>query len=164
MIYQRLNFYQVSQQNKDAMKLIRDENILAFNEYRLHNLTFIPDLSHQDLSGKDLSFAYLNGAKCIQTNFSKSILKKTNLVQAELDSCNFKEADLTETLFMYAEMQNCNLQMCNMNRTNFMWANLQYADLSGSKALDTVLVEANLKSCILKDFNKEKAFLKYAKI
>ena len=149
--------------NQEAIKLILDERIAEFNKFRLHNLTFKPNLSNQVFSGKNLSLAFLNGAICIQTNFSNCILKKTNFVQAELNNCNFANADLTETLFMYAEMKNCNLQNCNMKKSNFMWANLYNADLSGSKISNTIFIEANLKSAKLKDLDKENAFLKYAK-
>ena len=149
--------------NQEAIKLILDERITEFNKFRLHNLTFKPNLSNQVFSGKNLSLAFLNGAICIQTNFSNCILKKTNLVQAELNNSNFENADLTDTLFMYAEMKNCNLQNCNMKKSNFMWANLYNADLSGSKITNTIFIEANLQSAILKDINREHAFMKYAK-
>jgi uncharacterized protein YjbI with pentapeptide repeats len=149
--------------NEEAIKLILDERIAEFNTFRLHNLTFKPNLSNQVFSGKNLSLAFLNGAICIQTNFSNCILKKTNLVQAELNNSNFENADLTDTLFMYAEMKNCNLRNCNMKRSNFMWTNLQNSDLSGSKITNTIFIEANLQSAILKDINKENAFMKYAK-
>ena len=149
--------------NEEAIKLLLDERIPEFNKFRLHNLTFKPNLSHQIFSGKNLSLAFLNGAICIQANFSNCILKKTNLVQAELNNSNFENADLTDTLFMYAEMKNCNLRNCNMKRSNFMWTNLQNSDLSGSKITNTIFIEANLQSAILKDINKEHAFMKYAK-
>ena len=149
--------------NQEAIKLILDERIAEFNKFRLHNLTFRPNLSNQVFSGKNLSLAFLNGAICIQTNFSNCILKKTNLVQAELNNSNFENADLTDTLFMYAEMKNCNLRNCNMKRSNFMWTNLQNSDLSGSKITNTIFIEANLQSAILKDINREHAFMKYAK-
>ena len=149
--------------NQEAIKLILDERITEFNKFRLHNLTFKPNLSNQVFSGKNLSLAFLNGAICIQTNFSNCILKKTNLVQAELNNSNFENADLTDTLFMYAEMKNCNLRNCNMKRSNFMWTNLQNSDLSGSKITNTIFIEANLQSAILKDINREHAFMKYAK-
>jgi uncharacterized protein YjbI with pentapeptide repeats len=51
-----------------------------------------------------------------------------------------------------------------MKKSNFMWANLYNADLSGSKITNTIFIEANLQSAILKNFNKENAFLKYAKL
>ena len=149
--------------NQEAIKLILDERIAEFNKFRLHNLTFKPNLSNQVFSGKNLSLAFLNGAICIQTNFSNCILKKTNLVQAELNNSNFENSDLTDTLFMYAEMKNCNLRNCNMKRSNFMWTNLQNSDLSGSKITNTIFIEANLQSVILKDINREHAFMKYAK-
>ena len=149
--------------NQEAIKLILDERIAEFNKFRLHNLTFKPNLSNQVFSGKNLSLAFLNGAICIQTNFSNCTLKKTNLVQAELNNSNFENADLTDTLFMYAEMKNCNLRNCNMKRSNFMWTNLQNSDLSGSKITNTIFIEANLQSAILKDINREHAFMKYAK-
>lgn len=154
----------MSKLNEEAIKLISDERIPTFNKFRIHNLTFKPNLSHQDFSGKNLSLAFLNGAICNQTNFSNCILTKTNFVQAELNNCNFANADLTDSLFMYAEMKNCNLQNCNMKKTNFMWANLYNANLSGGKITNTIFVEAILQSAILKDFNKESAFMKYAKL
>src|SRR5215217_2786407 len=123
----------MSNLNEEVVKLILNERISTFNKFRLHNLTFKPNLSNQVFSGKNLSLAFLNGAICIQTNFSNCILKKTNLVQAELNNSNFENADLTDTLFMYAEMKNCNLRNCNMKRSNFMGTNLQNSDLSGSK-------------------------------
>jgi len=153
----------MSNLNEEVVKLILNERISTFNKFRLHNLTFKPNLSYQDFSGKNLSLAFLNGAICTQTNFSNCILHKTNFVQAELNNCNFANTDLTDTLFMYAEMKNCNLRNCNMTRSNFMWANLHNADLSGSKISNTIFIEANLKSAKLKDFDKENAFLKYAK-
>ena len=51
-----------------------------------------------------------------------------------------------------------------MKRSNFMWANLQNSDLTGSQISNTIFIEANLKSAIIGDINKDNAFLKYAKV
>ncbi|HET9774246.1 MAG TPA: pentapeptide repeat-containing protein, partial [Nitrososphaeraceae archaeon] len=110
--------------NNEYIDMLNREKISEFNEFRLKNLTFRPNLSGEDFSRKDLTNAYLNGAICVKTNFNNCILGKTNFVQAELNESNFESADLTETLFMYAEMKDCRLINCNMNKTNFMWANL----------------------------------------
>jgi uncharacterized protein YjbI with pentapeptide repeats len=44
--------------------------IQDYNNWRIKNITIIPDISGQDYSGKDLSGVYLNGTSCIGTNFS----------------------------------------------------------------------------------------------
>jgi uncharacterized protein YjbI with pentapeptide repeats len=45
-----------------------------------------------------------------------------------------------------------------------MWTNLNNSDLSGSKITNTIFIEANLQSAILKNINKQQAFMKYAKL
>jgi uncharacterized protein YjbI with pentapeptide repeats len=150
--------------NEEGMELLHAEKIKEFNTFRMKNLTFKPNLSNQDLAGKNLSFAFLNGALCINTNFSNCILKKANLVQAELNKANFDNSDLTSALFMYAEMKECKLRNCNMYRSNFMWANLQNSDLSNSNITNTIFIEANLQHSILNDLNKNNAYIKYAKM
>ena len=113
----------MSNLNEEGMELLYGEQITEFNKFRMKNLIFKPNLSNQELSGKNLSFAFLNGAICNKTNFSNCTLKKTNLVQAELNNSTFDNSDLTDAIFMYAEMKACKLRNCNMNRSNFMWAN-----------------------------------------
>lgn len=66
--------------NQEGVDLLNAEKINEFNNYRIHNLVYKPNLDNQDFSGKNLSFAFLNGAICNNTNFSHCILKKTNLV------------------------------------------------------------------------------------
>jgi uncharacterized protein YjbI with pentapeptide repeats len=150
--------------HEEGMKLLQAEKIREFNTFRMKNLIFKPNLSNQDLAGKNLSFAFLNGALCINTIFSNCILKKANLVQAELNKANFDNSDLTSALFMYAEMKECKLRNCNMYRSNFMWANLQNSDLSNSNITNAIFIEANLQHSILNNLNKNNAYIKYAKI
>ena len=164
MIYPEFIFYSMSNLNEEGMELLYGEQITEFNKFRMENLTFKPNLSNQVLSDKNLSFAFLNGAICNTTNFSNCILKKTNLVQAELNNSTFDNSDLTDTIFMYAEMKACKLRNCNMNRSNFMWANLQNSDLSNSNIRNTIFIEANLQHSILNDLNKNNAYIKSAKI
>ena len=153
-----------SNNNNEFIELLMNEDIKEFNKIRLKNLTTKPNLSNRDFSSKNLSHAFLNGAICKSTNFSKCTLNKTNFVQAELGQSNFENAILNNCLFMYAEMKKCNLKNTNMKKTNFMWADLEQADLTGSKLYNTIFIESNLQGSILKDLVKDKAYLKFARI
>ena len=150
--------------NEQGAGLLHAGKINEFNTFRMKNLIFKPNLSNQDFAGQNLSFAFLNGAVCNKTNFSHCILKKTNLVQAELNKANFDNSDLTDALFMYSEMKECTLRNCNLSRSNFMWTNLQKSDLRGSNLTKTIFIEANLQHSFLNDLNKNNAYIKYAKI
>jgi uncharacterized protein YjbI with pentapeptide repeats len=98
------------------------------------------------------------------SNFSRCIMKRTNLVQASLDGANFEGADLTEALLMYTEMKNAHLSHAILTGTNLMWANLPGADFSRSKMTKTIMVEANLQDAKLEGVDKANAYVKYAKL
>jgi uncharacterized protein YjbI with pentapeptide repeats len=150
--------------NEQALELLYSEKIQEFNEFRLKNIIFRPNLSGQDFSKKVLSSAFLNGAICSNTDFRESKMEKINLVQAELNGSNFESADLTQALLMYAEMKNCILKNCNLKQTNFMWTDLQNSDLRGSYLDETIFIESYLNDTKLDDLKKEKAYTKYAKL
>lgn len=152
-----------SMQN-EGLKLLLDERISEFNEWRMKNLTIKLEFNNADLSNKNISNAYLNGVIFVDSNFSNSILSKANLVQANLSRSNFDGSDMTDALIMYSVLKDSILTGSNLNNTNFMWSDLQGADLRKCILEKTIFVEANLTNAKTEELDKTKAFLKYSKL
>ena len=149
----------------EGFRMLSEGKIKEFNRWRMKkNLTLKLDFSDKDFSGKDMSYAYLNGLVAERANFVHANLTGTNLVQASLNGCDFQGANLTQTLLLYAEMKEVRLTNTNLTKTNMMWANLQNADFTGSKMLQTVFVEANLQNGKVAGIDKAGAYIKYAKL
>ncbi len=149
---------------EEAVRLLTISNIVEFNRWRMKNFNAKLVIDGIDLSGKDVSTAYLNGVSCIGAKFTHCNLSKVNLVQADLSNVNFEGANLTDGVLMYAEMKECNLLDSNLTRTNLMWANLENSNMSGCILSKTILVYANLKNARLDNVDQNGAYLKYAKL
>lgn len=147
-----------------ATSFLMNQQIEEFNEWRLENLTVRFNLDGSDLSNLDLSSALLNGVSCIGCNFSRSKLRRANIVQSDLSKARFENSDLSTALMMYSDLTECNLSHSDLTRTNLMWSNLSYSDLSYCVLTRTILVESNMSHTNLTGVEMSTAFLKYAKI
>ena len=65
----------------EGLLLLQNEQIDEFNEWRMKNLTLKLVFDGKDFSNRDISNAYLNGVSFINSDFSNSRLRTTNLVQ-----------------------------------------------------------------------------------
>jgi uncharacterized protein YjbI with pentapeptide repeats len=117
------------------------------------------DLSEADLSGTNLSWAKLSGAKLNTANLKGTNLSWANLEEAQLHTANLNGADLSSAFVSKANLFGANLRGANLRGTkldgafvseadlrdtNLSWAKLSGADLSGTDFSKANLSGANL--------------------
>ena len=90
---------------REGVKLLQDMKIQDYNNWRMKDMSIIPDINGQNFLGKDLSEVYLNGTSCIGTNLSCCNLSKANFVQADLSMANLEGANLSDALLMWSQMK-----------------------------------------------------------
>ncbi|MBO4211975.1 MAG: pentapeptide repeat-containing protein [Oscillospiraceae bacterium] len=102
-----------------------------------------------DLSGADLSGAYLFRADLIGADLSRADLRGADLREADLIGAVFHGADLTRANMNGADLSGEDLRGANLRMANLSWAilrgaDLSEADLSGVNFYGTVLLGAKL--------------------
>jgi hypothetical protein len=119
--------------DKEAVKLLDEHGIDAFNKWREENPKRAIDLSGADFTGRDISRA----------NFSNANLRGADFFKADLLSANFMSADLTEARF----------EAASLNYTNFIGSNLTNADIVGATLYDADFKSAILRGAFLSEAN-----------
>jgi hypothetical protein len=112
--------------NPDHLKRLQ-QGVDAWNAWRKPDIT-------PDLSGADLSYAFLHAADLSGANLSAANLGAADLGAANLSGANLFRADLGGAVLIEA----------NLGGADLAWANLGGADLGGA-----VLIEANLSGADL---------------
>ena len=138
------------------------EGMKAWNSRRASN-DFDPDLSGADLTGTDLrdinlAKANLEKANLRNINLFGTVLKGSNLAQADLrkviapmtrfDDAILFGAELQEAELSGADFTNAILQRANLTNADLSWANLTDADLrfavvSGARLEEAILARTN---------------------
>ena len=138
------------------------EGMEAWNSRRASN-DFDPDLSGADLTGTDLrefnlEKANLEEANLRNINLFGTVLKGSNLTQADLrkviapmtrfDDAILFGAKLQEAELSGADFTNAILQRANLTNADLSWANLTDADLrfavvSGARLYEAILARTN---------------------
>jgi uncharacterized protein YjbI with pentapeptide repeats len=108
-------------------KMITEE--IVKNKFKLRNL----DLSGSNLSGTDLSKAYL-----IFSNLSGSNLSNVNLNGANLIFANLSDVNLTGANLTGANLTGANLSNTNLTGANLTGADLSYVNLSNTNLTDVM--------------------------
>lgn len=125
-----------------------------------------PDLK-PDLSGTNLSGAYLNGANLGKANLSGADLSVSSLLGANLSKANLSNAILREAALVNADLSLAKLSDANISRAdlreaNLSWTNFSRTNLSGANLDDANLTYANLKEASLREANLSGANLSWA--
>lgn len=120
-----------------------------------------------DLSGEDLSVAYLykvnlSGANLEGANLSRAImeyavLENANLYHANLNDANLHGATLNDASLNYAELKDAKIDYATLKRASLNFAVLENADMENTKMQDASLIGANLKSAKLVSAELENA-------
>lgn len=84
--------------------------------------------SEKDLSGRDLSHAFLRGVDLNGADLSQTDLRATDLNGADLRHSNLNKADLRRARLKYADLRNSDLRKANMANAN----------LTGAKMADVI--------------------------
>jgi len=136
----------------------------------------------QDLSGVDLSDAYLGqanlsgallvGVDFSGTNLANAVLNKTNLhtanlTQANLTGANLRQAVMIDAVFNHTNLSNADLSGTVLTGTdlanaNLLGANLSFANLIGANLGDANLAGANFTAADLADAHLSEANLEAA--
>ena len=119
----------------------------------LRGLRFVEaDLSQFNLTGTDMSGAWLAGVKLMGARLyktgSRNKTVETNLINAFLDGANLSDANLNYVNFSGTQLVRANFSRARLNRATFSKANLKLANLSNTSLLSTDFQEANLKETI----------------
>ncbi|NEO30021.1 MAG: hypothetical protein F6K36_06130 [Symploca sp. SIO3C6] len=108
----------------------------------------VRDFSAANLTGVNLSDAYLSGA-----NFSDADLSKANLKGANLRGANLSRAKLNHTQISGANLSRANLTHAQLNCANLVQADLREAILTKISAVRARLVYADLAGANLREAN-----------
>ena len=106
------------------------------------------DLSHTDLSGKNLTKVYLARANLSNVVLSNANLTRCTLRRANLSHANLSDADLSKSDLSNADLSVANLKGVNLSDADCRYANLSGADLSDVNLTGIKLAGANLTGAI----------------
>jgi uncharacterized protein YjbI with pentapeptide repeats len=144
--------------NEPQLDILR-KGVGFWNDWRLVDVTVVPELTGADLPEVDLSGADLSKALMSVTNLERACLVEAFLIEANLIEANFTAANLARANLegadlRRADLENAVLRRAVLRRGNLEGANLEGADLRG----------ANLEGADLKGANLEGADLRRAKV
>ncbi len=153
--------------NPEHLAILK-QGVNPWNKWRHNNNeSVVPDLSHADLRGANLSEAYLLGADLREANLrgvnlcradlSLADLREANLSEADLGSANLGSAHLTEADLTGADLHDAYLGGTELIRANLFRAGLREADLGGAD-----LSLADLRGAILTGAKLRQATLRGA--
>lgn len=132
----------------------------SWNRWRREKPNTKPDLSGADLSGAflrgaNLSETDLRGTRLIRADligasFRNANLCKADFVSATLLTADFSGADLSDANLYQADLRGANLYAANLDRAYLREANLRGANFFQTKLRETILFEANLNDAHLR--------------
>lgn len=125
-----------------ARELLHQEDVEAFNLWRLEHDAIALELGGEDLSGLDLSGAFLMGAQLEGANLSHARLHHVLLCGARLVGADFHNADLTDACFGPPSLISSTLLDSPLGDLL-----LRGADCSGASFEVATLTHASFKEC-----------------
>ncbi len=141
----------------------------AWNQWRLENLSLVPDLSKSNLSGANLKNAIvrranfeetdLRGADLSGADLARAYLSRADLSNANIQTADLRETDIREAHLGGADLSRADLSGANLSRADLSGANLSHARLRKAKLEEAYLRSANLSSAVLPDANLSDADL-----
>lgn len=102
----------------------------VWNAYRAERPEFLPDVSGQDLRGRD---------------FSGFDLSHMIAVEARFTDCEFADANLEGLIGNDADLSECNLTRANLSRSELSGADLRFSNLNGAKLFSSNFERARLQ-------------------
>jgi len=137
--------------NEEHLKIIKEaiekKDIKIWNEWRLNNPHFRPDLSGAVLQGANLQQARfwranLRGANLENARLSGADLWQADLSGAVLQRANLKQATLWQADLSGAVLQRANLKQANLSKADLSKADLSKADLSKARGLSPFRIKS----------------------
>jgi hypothetical protein len=126
------------------VKLLKEEGVKAWNEWRKANPEIKPDLSGAYLRRMVLIEANLNETDLTEADLIDADLNRTHLVGADLKGARLSAANLIQTDFSGANLRGTNLRGTNLSFTNLWWATCSAANLRGAILTGAIFAEVNL--------------------
>ncbi|MBD1905566.1 pentapeptide repeat-containing protein [Trichocoleus sp. FACHB-832] len=117
-----------------------------------------------NLSGADLSDAYLVSAKLHGFNLSHAFLFNAKLLNADLSNANLSNANLSKADLSKANVSNAGLRKADLSNAYFTDANLRNTNLGGAYLSDAELLNTNLSNANLSDTDLSNANLSNANL
>lgn len=111
-------------------------DIYAYDEPYLQGIT--SDLSGINLSGADLTEAYLSGVNLAGANLSHANLTRASLSKSNLTNTDLSGANLTKACLENAEFEQTNLRGANLLHAQITGVEFFAADVTGAIDVTTV--------------------------
>lgn len=136
--------------NNEYLERIR-QGVMQWNTWRKQHQEIRPDLSDSNLSGCDLSGAFLNEADLNGTNLSSTVLDDADLSGAALIRANLNSAFLNKANLSGANLSGAFLNEANLSGAALIRANLSSAFLNKATLSGADLSSANLNGAFLNE-------------
>lgn len=134
----------------EHFRILKEEGVKAWNQWRRDNSGVIPDLAGAFLMDIDLTGVNLQKANLLGANISKSNLLGASLLQANLSGSDLTKTDLTGT-----SLSGSILRGTRLTYAGLIGATLEKADLRGSVLTGTVLTRADFTRAVFTDARME---------
>lgn len=120
------------------------------------------DLAGVNLSGVDLTGAYLYPVDLSNANLSGADLREAKLMDANLQGVDLSRADLRDSILESANLRAANLYMARLERATLASSDLREANLRRAKLRKAVLVATDLRGADLKKAHFDRTWLNEA--
>jgi len=140
--------------NEEQVKLLKEEGVAAWNEWRKANPEVKPDLSKANLFRAELDRTNLS-----QASLNKANLREATLNHADLTAVDLREADLGGSHLIFARLRDANLTSAGLGS-----ADLSGADLEGANLRSAELIGANLFGALMRGASLYAAHLESANL
>lgn len=117
----------------NALELLENNRPEEWNEVRILNKEWVPDLQNVSLAGARLPLVNFRKANLSKASFENAILDGANFHQAMLDGANFHQASLIGANFDEASLANADMSGANLQNASFLNARLEGTDVSSNK-------------------------------
>jgi uncharacterized protein YjbI with pentapeptide repeats len=118
---------------REAIQLLRGgtTSVQEWNNWRVHH-SDIPNLSHADFRGADLTNANLSDVHLEKTNFAKATLIAARFENSNLKGANFRQADLNHAKLVDANLLDATSEKAALFGADFRRAILKRADFESA--------------------------------
>ncbi len=134
----------------EAVEMLR-RSIDEWNQFRMDNRKYSPelsgaDLSRFDLAGADLRLANLEGTSLVDADLSGARLSSAKLNRADLTRATLDGADLLDARLAEATLASAKLRATTLNGADLSRANLRRADMTSANLSPSEGLSRDLRS------------------
>lgn len=139
--------------NEEQLRILKEEGVGAWNEWRKENSEIEPDLSGVQLPWQDLRQADFRGADLSKTNLRLADLTGADLSRIKLIKANLIKSNLTRNDIMRGDSSRASLIEADLTGANLTGAKLNDAVLIQTQALGTNFESAILTGACIENWN-----------